>query len=298
MRLQRVLGSPPCIMLGVAIARSMPARFAYWLSRRLAWLIAHRRTHLFLTLRANLARVVGPQASTGQLDAMAENALCHAGCTYYDMFRRSQKDYQTGRVTVRIDPGAWESVAATLRDGRGTIIVGPHMSNFDLAAQWISAQGIEIDGLSLAAPDLGTQVVNVLRRRRGFMVTPIDFRSLRTAVARLRAGGIVVTGVDRPVSEASEPILFFGAPARLPTGHIRLAMQTGSRVIAGCCVQDPDGRYTVRLAPPMEMETTGNRSRDVRYNAERVLGVIEGMIREAPEQWLMFVPVWRDEDAL
>ena len=298
MKVQRILGSPAFIMLGVAIARTMPARFAYWLARKVARGMARRRAPLFLTVRANLSRVVGPEVDEGGLRAMVENAIYHAGCTYYDMFRRSQRDYQQGRVTVRVDPDEWASVEAALRDGRGTLLVGPHMSNFDLAAQWIAAQGIEMYGLSLAGPDLGTRVVNALRRRRGFMVTPIDFQSLRMAVTHLREGGIVITGVDRPVSEIQEPILFFDAPARLPMGHIRLALHTDSRVVVACCVQDPDGCYAVRLAPPIEMETTGYRAHDIRHNARRVLDVIEGMIREVPEQWLMFMPVWSEENAL
>jgi len=40
------------------------------------------------------------------------------------------------------------------------------------------------------------------------------------------------------------------------------------------------------------METTGDRAQDVRHNVRRVLAIIEEMIRQAPDQWLMFVPVW------
>jgi KDO2-lipid IV(A) lauroyltransferase len=143
-------------------------------------------------------------------------------------------------------------------------------------------------------PDLGTRVVNWLRTRRGILMTPIDLRSLRLAVERLRKGGVVMTGVDRPVSRDDEPIQFFDAPARMPTGHVRLALQTGARVVVACCLQDPDGKYALRLGPPLEMETTGNRAEDVRHNARRVLAIIEDMIRQAPDQWLMFVPVWPD----
>jgi len=38
---------------------------------------------------------------------------------------------------------------------------------------------------------------------------------------------------------------------------------------------------------------TGDREHDVAVNLRRVLTELEGLIRQHPEQWMMFVPVWR-----
>jgi KDO2-lipid IV(A) lauroyltransferase len=291
---QDILGSPPFIILGVAIARLMPRRFGYWLSRRMARRLARRRSHLFRTLRANLAVVTGKEGAA--LDALAEKAIYHAGVTYIDMFRRLPGDYTGGRVSVQADAAAWAEADRILSDGRGTMVVGPHTSNYDLAAMWIAGHGFEMQALSLSSPDTGTRLINGLRRRRGVLMTPIDVQSLRLAVKRLREGGVCLTGVDRPVPE-SEPLYeFFGRPAHMPDGHVRLALQTNARVLIACCHQDEAGEYTLRVEPPMEMERTGDRERDVAHNVRRVLAVIEDMILEAPEQWLMFLPVWGEEE--
>ncbi len=45
--------------------------------------------------------------------------------------------------------------------------------------------------------------------------------------------------------------------------------------------------------PPLELVRTGDRDRDARINAQQVLEVAEQWIRETPEQWLMYHPVWR-----
>lgn len=296
MKYQTDPGSPPFVLLAIVLARILPRRFGYWVARKVSRRMSQRRSHMFRALRANLAHVVGPAIGDGDLDALAESALYHAGCTYVDMFRTTVDDYRSGRVQVRVDPKEWALARQAMLDERGTVLVGAHMSNFDLAAQWFAAQGIEIQALSLARPSSGTRVINWLRRRRGIVVTPIDVSSLRMAVARLRRGGVVLTGVDRPVSEDDEPVLFFGAPARLPVGHIRLAMQTESRVLVACCVQEPDGQYGVRLSAPLEMERTGDRVGDIGHNCRRVLAVLEEIIRQAPDQWLMFAPVWPEDD--
>ena len=296
MKLRDILGSAPFIMFGIAVARLVPARLIYWLAWQGARFAARHRTSMFSTVRANLVHVVPAKTSDAELDAMAERAIYHAGCTYYDGFSRTMEDYEEGKVGLRISPEVWARTRSVLGGERPTMLVGAHMSNFDLAAQWFASQGYEIQALSLSVPDSGTQVVNMLRERRGLIMTPIDASALRVALTRLKAGGIVLTGIDRSVSENDEPLPFFGAPARLPTGHIRLALQTNARVLVACCVQDPDGTYVIHVAPPLEMERIGDRRQNVRHNALRAIAVIEDMIRMAPDQWMMFVPVWRDED--
>ena len=288
------VGTAPFIILGSAGARLLPRRLLYGLGRRAARRMSRKRTRLFLTLRENLDQVVGPGADDATLDQMAEEALYHAGCTYIDMLRQAPRDVQRGRIPIRVDPEAWEPIKAGLCDERGTVLVGPHLSNFDLAAQWIAAQGFEIQGLSLPKPDAGGRGLNRLRLQRGIRMTPISHASLRSGTERLRAGGVCMTGVDRPASDSDPLTPFFGRLAHMPTGHVKLALQTNSRVLVACCLQSEDGVYELRLAPMLEMEKTGNRGGDVRRNVSRVLEIIEDMIRQAPAQWLMFVPVWRN----
>jgi lauroyl/myristoyl acyltransferase len=300
MKAQEILGSPPFILLGMALSRALPPSWVGALGRRIARRMARDRAHLFCTLRANLAHVLGPSADQETLDRMAEEAIYHAGCTYVDMFRFSARDYRRGRVPIRMDWEQWAAVERCLRDERGTVLVGPHVSNFDLASQWMAAQGHEIQGLSLPNPNRGTRFLNKLRSQRGLVMTPLSLGSLRSAAQRLRAGGICMTGADRPISEADPLTLFFGAPAHMPTGHVRLAMQTNARILIACCIQDPDGVYHLHMAPMLELETIGgreHREQDVEHNVRRVLTIIEAMIRQKPEQWLMLVPVWEDADA-
>jgi lauroyl/myristoyl acyltransferase len=223
---------------------------------------------------------------------MAEQAVYNTIRSNYDMMRTTQADYRHGRAPIRIAADEWQRTWQAIHEGRGTVLVGPHMGNFDMAMQWIASQGVKIHALGLARPNLGTRTVNRLRMHRGIEIMPINVQSLRQAIEHLKHGKVVITGVDRPTSPDGELFEFFGAPAPMPDGPVRLALQTNSRIIAACCIQEPDGAYRIRMAPPLEMERTGNRSNDIHHNEQRLLAIIEEMIRLAPEQWLMFVPVW------
>ena len=82
-----------------------------------------------------------------------------------------------------------------------------------------------------------------LRSRGALSDTPIDAGSLRMAIKRLREGGLVLTGAEWPnVPWESEPLPFFGKPAHLPTGHIRLAMSGNARLLPVACRWDASVR--------------------------------------------------------
>lgn len=291
MKVQDILGSPLGLMVGMFIGRATPRRFGYWLARRVARWMRRNRYDMFCILRENLAHVVS-EADALALDDLAEEAVYQAGCSYFDMFHYRLRDLRTKNI-LQYDPEDWETATRLFADERGTILVGAHMSNFDLAAQWFVAQGYELHALSLAKPDRGDRIVNMLRRRRGIRITPISIHALREALARLRRGGIVITGVDRPADYDEDRTMFFDAPAPMPRGHVRLALQTNARMIAVYCLRQPDGRYRAYMSRPIEMERTGNRQADIELNTRRVLALIEEFIRSAPEQWVMLAPVWR-----
>ncbi len=287
---QDIFGSPAGLFLGMLLARTTPPRFGYWLARRMARWMRRSRYDMFRTLRENLSYVV--QANDTKLDDLAEEALYQAGCCYFDMFHYRPKDILAKEI-VQYDPEEWAQASRLFADERGTIAVGAHLSNYDLAAQWFVLQGFGLQALSLPNPDRGDRVINDLRRERGIEVTPISVRSLRDAVRRLRQGGVIITGVDRPVTHEEDATLFFGAPAVLPRGHIRLALQTNSRALVVYCLRQPDGHYRLHLSDGIDMVRTGDRKRDIEVNTRRVLTLIEDSIRSAPEQWVMLTPVWR-----
>jgi KDO2-lipid IV(A) lauroyltransferase len=166
------------------------------------------------------------------------------------------------------------------------------MSNFDLLGLSMGVQGLPIQVLSLANPQAGFHLLNYLRATAGFEVTPITPESLRAAIRRLKSGGIVLTGVDRPIPEDRELVEFFGRPAYLPVGPVRLALMTGALVIMASCYYEPDEGYGLKVTGPLEMIRTGDRKRDLMTNVRRVVDILEQHVRARPEQWMMFHPVW------
>ena len=170
-----------------------------------------------------------------------------------------------------------------------------HISNFNLGLLAFALHSLPVQILSTARKSGGFEIVRRLRSQGLLEDTPVGVQALKAAVRRLRDGGTVLSGVDWPETSVEKEVLpFFGRDAHLPTGHVRLALSSGARLLPVACRWDPQRGYYVDTAPPLDLELSGDRVKDVRHNARRVLAVLERWIAEKPEQWLMYHPVWEN----
>lgn len=285
--------------LGFYLGKYLPPRGGKSIAALITRLMVVFKSDVYWNVRANLRHVLGPETPEKKLHQTAYHLISNANRGYYELFHnvgRGRVNVEEFFPPVRLTPEAKAYLDQGIASGRGLFVLGAHMSNFDLALIGLSQYvPIPMQALSLAEPPPGFEFFNRLREMGNVIITPISPRSLRDAMVRLREGGVVVTGVDRPVDEGNEPVEFFGATAYLPTGYIRIPLRTDCLVMTIAAYYDEDdagGVYNVRANPPMAMEHTGDAEADIALNLRRVLDEIEGLIRYRPDQWNMFIPVW------
>ncbi len=246
----------------------------------------------------NLRHVLPANTSERDLRRAVRRLYHYAAMSYYHLFHnlgRRELSLETIHPRVAMAQEIRDYVDRAVATGRGLFVLSSHMSNFDLGGIAFSYYAPSPpQALSLADPPAGFEFVNHLRSKGRGTITPITPASLREAMQRLRDGGIVLTGVDRPVPNGNEPVTFFGQTAYLPTGYIRIPLITDCLVMTMAFIYE-GGSYHILANPPMEMVRTGDRQKDVTVNVQRVLSQIEGFIRSAPDQWMVFTPVWPGE---
>ena len=89
-----------------------------------------------------------------------------------------------------------------------------------------------------------------------------------------------------------EELEFFGRKARLPVGHARLALHAGVPLAVAVTRRTGEGTYAATMLDFFEPYSTGNDTQDAIDLSQRVITVFEGYLRQHPEEWLMFFPVW------
>jgi lauroyl/myristoyl acyltransferase len=292
MRFQDLTSSKLATRIGIFIGQHMPRWLGYGLARVISGVMARQKPQIYWTVRANLRQILGPEADDGTLHEMTRQVFFHAGQTYYDFFHAIGQPPEVLAEAVRIPEAFIAQIKSETARGWGVLLLCTHMSNFDLAGLSLGTRGLPIQMLSLANPEAGFHIMNYLRAKGGYEVTPITPESLRVAIRRLKSSGIVLTGMDRPIPEDEELIEFFGRPAYLPVGPVHLALMTGATVIISSCYYEPDEGYALEFTGPIEMIRTGDRRQDILTNIRWLAVILEGYVRAHPEQWMMFHPFW------
>jgi lauroyl/myristoyl acyltransferase len=293
MNLQKMVCSPEFMRVGMFLSQHTSEGIGHRLAWWLAGLLSHLRPAVYGVVRANLSQVLPADADGSVLDQTARQVFYSTLRSYYDLYRVVRLPLEKLSTFVDV-PEATMAIAQYLRTrGGGSVLVFPHVGSFDLGGHAIVPYLPQMQLLTLPNPSPGFEMANRLRTLTGAKVTPLSTVALRQAITLLKAGGVVSVAGDRPVSELDEPVLFFNRPARVPSGHVRLALKTQAVVTVAYCVLSPEAqRYSINLESPMEMVRTGDVDQDVKLNMRRVLDALERIISRWPEQWQMFVPVW------
>ena len=294
MSVQRLFHTKWLTEFGLFLCRHLPRRAGYALATLVAWVIALFKPALYRVVVSNLRHVLGEEMDRNTLDRTARRLFKHAGQTYYDFYNALTRPQADIQEAVHLPEGFQDLLRAEEAQGQGVLILALHTSNFDLAALTLGTMGFHCQALSLSNPPGGFGILNRVRETAGHEMTPISPASLRKALRRLKSGGIVVSGSDHPVYEDGPTIPFFGEPAYLPLGSARLALMSQATVVMVACAWNAERGYWLRYLGPIHITRSGNREADVWSNTASLARIMEGFIRDCPEQWLLFYPVWED----
>jgi KDO2-lipid IV(A) lauroyltransferase len=292
-QLEKFLNSSSGLTMAIFLARTAPPRLGYGLARLAArWISTRRDSELVKAVRANQWVVSGGQSGKEALDHAIQAVFLNSARSVYELYHYVQDpDSAAGDLFV-FEPSVQAFIRRPEFSERGLVIAGLHMNNFDLALQWICRYWIKLLALTLPNPQAGRRLEYEIRKQTGMNLVPATVSGLRQAVRHLKQGGMLVTGIDRPDPQYQPRPRFFSRVACLPTHHISLALLAHVPVIVVASCLEPDGKCHIMASPPIEMDSFPDRNEELLYNAERVLAVAEGFIRQTPHQWSVSQPVW------
>jgi len=293
--LQRFLTSGTGTRLTIRLSRLFPRRLGHRLIRLITGFVARRDSQMTQAIRSNLSVVMGTEPSDPQLEPIVHEVLFQSASGTFDFFRALGASVEENRRLVDMSQGIWDVLDPASRDGRGLVIVAPHLGTQDLGGIGFAAGRTEHEAqvLSYALPPSGYEVVNDLRSTEGLILTPSSGDALRQAKDRLLDGGVVFTSLDRPPPrrKRAQTAQFFGRPARLWNGYARLAASTDSLLQIMWVERLPDDSYRLNLVRQLDPRLMDGDDPATSLWKE-TLREAEAIIGAHPEQWLMFYPVW------
>jgi KDO2-lipid IV(A) lauroyltransferase len=274
-----------------AIVRRLPRPVVLAAGRTLGrlWGSLDRR-HLAIAA-ANLRRAF-PEWDEARVRATARGVYAHFGAVLLDLLWMEGRPGE--ELLALADLEGIEHAKAAQAAGRGMLCPAAHLGNWELQA---IASAPLVGRISVVArpldnPALDRRLVG-LRTATGNEVI-YKQRALGQVMRTIREGGIVAIVIDQNV-QARDGIFvdFFGRPACTTTVAAAVALKTGCAIIPVRCVLGPRGRYRMVYGPPVEWRGTGRRDEDVAALTQHLTSIIEGWVRETPEQWLWLHRRWK-----
>jgi KDO2-lipid IV(A) lauroyltransferase len=241
-------------------------------------------------LLVNMSHVMGAEAGEEQIEAAAREACVNIAKGHYELFRVARLNTDEIKALTRIE--GYEHVTRALDRGKGVIVITAHLGNMDVVSQLPLVYGVPITGpVQHIQPERLFQYVRSLRESHGVRLLPSD-GPLMGIYRALKRGEIIGLPCDRAIADSAREFEFFGSPAQLPDGPVRLALRTGAPLIPAFVQRLPDNSFLAHIEPPLDLPDTGDRQADVIAGMKMVIDIMERYISAHPEQWLVAVPVW------
>ncbi len=278
----------------LTIIPRLPRPFVQGLGLAVGWVLWAVLPTARRQVRANLGHVPSLAANPRRLRRAVRQVFGNSILNYIDFFRLSV-------VTPEELAAYWtvqgmEQVDAALAEGRGCILICSHLGNFDYALRHFLNLGYKLTVTQEhLKPERLHQLVMQVRNVPGLHFAPVDSASgLRALITALRRNEVVLMPADRDIQGRGEEVLFFDAPARLPTGGIQLAQRTGAPVLGVFPHRQglEHGYGEVVPLPALTAEESATEPDPTRRTLRQIAKLLEQQIARSPEQWAVFAPIW------
>lgn len=194
---------------------------------------------------------------------------------------------------IEIAPEMRDRFHSLRRDGKPALIFASHLANWELPALAAVAHGLDAAILyrrpNSASADRAIQ--RVRRVNMGTLIPAGRDAPLRLAQA-LQRGQHVAMLVDQYLTRGVE-VTFFGRKTKANPMLARLLRQVECPVHGTRIIRLPGGRFRAELTEEILPVRDANGKIDVQGTTQAITSVVEGWVREHPEQWLWLHRRWR-----
>lgn len=309
LREQNLYGSAEAMKkMGVKIQRRLAGKLAVLLLRAVRLLDPDRAANI----GARIMRFIGPRLSRHQIGL---DNLRHA---YPNKSEQQRKEIllgvwdNLGRTAFEYahmdrlwnrkpdEPGRVEFSESTaerfiqLRDNsKPALLFAAHLANWELAAIAATINSLEVAVL-YRRPNF-EDVANAVEAARSVnmgTLVPSRFDAGIKLAGALERGVHVGMLVDQNFSPGVD-VTFFGRRCKANPLIARLAARYGCPIHGARAIRLPGNRFRVELTEAIPPVRSADGSVDLAATMQKITSIVEGWIREYPEQWLWLHQRWR-----
>jgi KDO2-lipid IV(A) lauroyltransferase len=205
-------------------------------------------------------------------------------------------DYDPSRPNsgrMEFSPATDERFEQMGDDGKPALIFAAHLANWELAQVAMAGSGMQ-SAVLYRAPNVG-QVATLIQKTRATnfgTLIPTDRSAPFRVAAALESGSHVAMLVDQHFGQGVD-VDFFGRRCKANPFLARLARNVDCPIYGARVIRLPDHRFRFEFTGPIEPCREGDGRIAIQPTMQMITTIVEGWIREHPEQWLWLHRRWR-----
>ena len=203
-----------------------------------------------------------------------------------------------GRKYLIPEQRGTQYVEQALEEGRGGILITPHLGNWELGGVTFALRGCPVYALTLKDSVERAQEFRDRMRRtigiRSVHIDPTRYDTILKLARLLRENNFLAMLGDRWEGGKKAVVTFFGRRVVFPAGAAALALSTGAPIIPVFTVVKPNGHYLAWAESPIVVSRTDGKStpRVIEEKTQEIAHVFEKAISRYPDQWFHFFDYW------
>jgi lauroyl/myristoyl acyltransferase len=274
---------------GLTIARTLPSGLLRSVASAASALYAKLKPARKQIVVNNLLPVLGDRS---EAERAASKMFSNLGAKLVDVLRCEAGKPAREMLAELVNA---DYVLEAQARGQGTLIVTPHLGNWEFGGYILAERGIKLAVVTLVEPGAGlTELRQDCRARSGIETIVIgeDPFAIVEVIKRLQQGGTMALLIDRPPKSVATTVEFFGRPFVAAIAAAELARASGCLIAPVIIPKVRDG-YRVELLPPVPYDRTALHERAARQQlTQNIMRAFEPSVRKYPDQWYHFVPIW------
>lgn len=283
--------------IAFGFAHLAPRAWSQWVAPRIGIAAYRRSIEAQAALRDNLRLVTSLCGAA--LDALCTENVANFSRMLADYFLCAGPKAAQHAASLLHGRSGEQHLRAAHERGCGAIVVTGHLGHWELGGLMLASHGLPLTVLTLEEPSTElTRWREACRRQLGIKtitVGPGHPFSFVEIIQALRRNELLAMLVDRPYAGSGAPVQFFGHTTEFSTAPALLAQHTGAAVLPAFVLRDGQGGYLSTAGPIIPMDAPDDRRTALATNTQRIATVFESIIREHPDQWFNYTPVWRRE---
>lgn len=266
------------------------ANYVAWVMRKVGPRLRGHRT-----ARANLTAAYRDK-SAAEIEQILSGMWANLGrlaVEYVNLDRLIEVGANPNSGRIVVTPGTLEKVASLRQDGKPAVVFSAHLANYEIGGIWMERNALDM-AILYRRPNFGPLTDQILRMRSsgmGLLISagPDSVWEIRKA---LKEGLHVGMLVDQHFPQGVD-VMFFGRPCKVNPMPARFAQLFDCPVHGFRTIRLPGNRLQIELTDELDMPRGAGGKIDVASAMQKITSIIEGWVREHPEQWLWLQRRWR-----